>query len=124
VWPDHHVVVVLGFDEVVDRDVQRACDRGELVQSDAAVAGLDPAQRGGAEVAAAGQVVQRPPTCGPQAADALPDQADQRRKPPTGQCEPKSLVVGVVETDDPGMDKVQVVPGANAPDSTAGHSLV
>src|SRR3954447_8562084 len=73
-WPDHDVVVVLGFDEVVDRVVECASDRGELVEADPAVAGLDPAQWRGAEVAAPSQVVQRPAARNPQTADALSDQ--------------------------------------------------
>src|ERR1017187_7479929 len=72
--PDHDVVVVLGLDEVVDRGAECPSDHGQLVEADAAVAGLDPAQCRGAEVAAPGQVVERPATCDPQAADTLPDE--------------------------------------------------
>ena len=72
--PDHDILVVLGFDEVVDRGAEGASDRAQLVEADPTVAGLDPAQRRGAEIAASGEVVERPATCDPQAADALSDQ--------------------------------------------------
>ena len=72
--PDHDVLVALGFDEVVDRGAEGASDRAQLVETDPTVAGLDPAQRRGAEIAASGEVVERPAACDPQAADALSDQ--------------------------------------------------
>src|SRR4029450_2124710 len=73
--PDHDVLVALGFNEVVDRGAEGASDRAQLVEADPTVAGLDPAQRRGAEIAASGEVVERPATCDPQTADALSDQA-------------------------------------------------
>ena len=52
-------------------------DRDQLVQRHAPVAGLDAAERGRADQAARGELVQRPATGHPQAADPLPDQGLQ-----------------------------------------------
>ncbi len=53
-------LVVGGLDQLVERGAERAGDRGQLVEGDPPVAGLDPAQRGRAQVAAGRQVVERP----------------------------------------------------------------
>ena len=72
--PDHHVVVVVGLDELVDRGVQCPGEVGQLVEADPPVPGLDPAQRRRAEEAASGQVVERPAPGHPQPSDPLADQ--------------------------------------------------
>jgi len=57
---DHHVLVLHRLDELVQRRSQGAGDRGQLVEADATVTSLQPAQGGGAEVAASREVVERP----------------------------------------------------------------
>src|ERR1700760_3323822 len=74
--PDHHVVVGR-LDQLVDAGPPGPGDRGQLVQADPPVAGLDAAQRGRAQVAPRGQVVQGPAQRQPQPPDPVPDQPVQ-----------------------------------------------
>jgi len=56
--PDHHVVVVGRLHQLVEGGSQGPGDRGQLVEGDPPVAGLDTAEGGRAQIAAAGQVVE------------------------------------------------------------------
>ena len=38
--PDHDILVVLGFDEVIDRGAEGTSDRAQLVEADPTVTGL------------------------------------------------------------------------------------
>src|ERR1035438_7184265 len=73
--PDDHVLVVGGVHQLVQGGAQGPRDRGQLVEGDPPMAGLDPAEGGRAQVAAAGQVVERPAPGHTQAPDPLADQA-------------------------------------------------
>lgn len=68
---DHHVLVLGGLHELIERGAESPGDGDQLIECDPAVPGLDAAQGGGAEVAAGGEGVQRPAASQSQAADAL-----------------------------------------------------
>jgi ubiquinone/menaquinone biosynthesis C-methylase UbiE len=72
--PDHDIVVIDGFDELVKRGAECSRDRDQLVESDSAVPGLDSAQGRGAQEAASGEGIQRPSPGEPQAFDPLADE--------------------------------------------------
>ena len=59
-WPDHHVPVVGGLHQLIDGAAQGPGDRRQLVQGNAAMPGLDAAERGRAQEAPGGQLVQGP----------------------------------------------------------------
>src|SRR5262249_38754493 len=65
------------LDELVEGGVQGAGEDDELIQCEAAPAVLDAAERGLAEVRAAGQLLQRPALRHPQSADAFAYEAVQ-----------------------------------------------
>ena len=71
--PDHHILVVIGLDQVIDRGVECARDRDELIQCDSATAGFDATQVRRTDVAAGCQRIECPSTCESQTSDALPD---------------------------------------------------
>ncbi len=75
--PDHHVGVVVGLHQLVKRGAEGPRDRGELIQGNPPVTGLDPAQRGRAQVTPGRQLVQRPAQRRAQTPDALPDKCLQ-----------------------------------------------
>jgi hypothetical protein len=75
--PDDDVAVVDRLHEVVDRGAERPGQPDELVQVDAAVTGLDPAQRRRADVAPVRERVEAPAAGPPQTADALADDVGQ-----------------------------------------------
>ena len=73
--PDDHVLVVGGLHQLVQGRAQGPRDGGQLVKGDPPMPGLDTAEGGGAQVAAASEVVERPAPGRPQAPDPLADQA-------------------------------------------------
>src|SRR5579863_3720606 len=75
--PDHHVGVVVGLHQLVKGGAECPRDRRELIQGNPPVTGLDPAQRGRAQVTPGRQLVQRPAQRRAQTPDALPDQGVQ-----------------------------------------------
>src|SRR6185436_11111151 len=74
VWADHHVLVAARLDQLVQRGAEGAGDRGELVEGDAPVPGLDAAQGGRGQEGPGRELVQGPATGDPQTTDAQPDQ--------------------------------------------------
>ena len=71
--PDHHVVVGR-LDQLIDAGAQGPGNRGQLIEADPAVTGLDPAQGGWAQVALGGQIIQGPAQRQPEPPDPGPDQ--------------------------------------------------
>lgn len=57
--PDDHVVVAAHVEQRIEVDLEGRCERQEDVEADRPLAGLDPADRGGTEVRARGELVER-----------------------------------------------------------------
>lgn len=68
---NHHIVVVNGFDQLIECGAQSLGNGHQLVQGDTPVTGFDAAERGGTQIAAGCESIEGPPTCGSQALDAL-----------------------------------------------------
>ena len=66
--PDDHVLVRGGVDEGADVDLQGLGQNLEQVEAEGSLAGFDAADRGGAEVGAGGECVERPAPGFPQPA--------------------------------------------------------
>src|SRR3546814_10708855 len=71
---DHHVVAVVGAEQVVDGGLERPRQVGQLVDGQAPVPGLDPADRRRSDVRARGQLVERPAPGLAQAPQATADE--------------------------------------------------
>src|ERR1700722_3657765 len=72
--PDDHVVVANRLHQLIEGGPEGAGDRGQLVEADPPVAGLDAAEGRGAQEAAGSEIVERPAERDPQSPDPLADQ--------------------------------------------------
>ena len=57
-------------EQVVGADAERGGERGQVVEGEPALAGLEPAERGDVDVRPLGDLLQRQPPLGPQLAQA------------------------------------------------------